>query len=320
MRCERKEALVWKRNLFELVEKVFSLGKPKMMWNAQTSSQPAVRMVRGAFACLRTPTTPLSCLRVRPCSRLATAAVVEMTDARKLRVLCLHSFRTSAQILKTQMEIAGWEASLGDLVEFTCEPDGHPASGSIPKDVAMFFPEDQYYEWWNASKGENGKTEYIGVEKTFEKVQETWESRGPFDGVLGFSQGATLTMVLAAKGAVEGWGPFGDAKRDNDVDAALTFAVCVSGMLARTQWATDLYAKSESKTPTLHIIGDADRVMPSGLSDRAASHFENATTARHAQGHVIPKLEGETLETVRAFFEAELSKRERTGEKVSSAL
>ena len=56
-------------------------------------------------------------------------------------MLCLHSFRTSSDILRTQMEIAGWEQSLGDLVEFTCAPDGHPASGEVPKDVAMFFPD-----------------------------------------------------------------------------------------------------------------------------------------------------------------------------------
>lgn len=277
-------------------------------------------MARGPFTCLRTPTTPLARLRVRSRYRVATAAVVEMMDpVRKLRVLCLHSFRTSSSILKVQMEIAGWEASLGDLVEFTCEPDGNPASGDIPKEVSMFFPDDQYFEWWNAMKDEDCKTEYVGIEKSFGKVEKSWETRGPFDGVLGFSQGATLTTLLAARGAVEGWGPFGDAKRENEVDAALTFAVCVSGMLARNRSAADLYAAAEtskSKTPTLHLIGDADRVMPPGLSERAASHFENAKIARHARGHVIPKLEGETLHMVRAFFQAELAKRKTPGENV----
>ena len=60
-----------------------------------------------------------------------------MAEPRRLRVLCLHSFRTSSDILRTQMEIAGWEQSLGDLVEFTCAPDGHPASGEVPKDLSL---------------------------------------------------------------------------------------------------------------------------------------------------------------------------------------
>jgi predicted esterase len=232
-----------------------------------------------------------------------------MADSRRLRVLCLHSFRTSAAILKTQMEIAGWERSLGDLVEFTCAPDGHPASGEVPKDVSMFFPDGEYYEWWNATKDEDGKTTYVGLEDSLEKVERMFLNEGPFDGVLGFSQGATLTTVLTAKGAVEGWGPFRDATR-GDARDPLTFVVCVSGMLARTREAADLYsAAKNSCTPSLHVIGDADRVMPPGLSERAAAHFRDAATARHAKGHVIPKLEGETLEIVRAFFQAQRAKR-----------
>ena len=193
-------------------------------------------------------------------------------------MLCLHSFRTSSDILRTQMEIAGWEQSLGDLVEFTCAPDGHPASGEVPKDVAMFFPDAEYYEWWNATKNEDGVVEYRGVEASLEKVRQRFAADA-FDGVLGFSQGATLTTVLAAKGAAEGWGPFADARGDasGNANPAMTFAVCVGGMLARTPAANALY--------------------------------EKAKAARHARGHVIPKLEGATLETVRAFFEAQRAKR-----------
>jgi pimeloyl-ACP methyl ester carboxylesterase len=64
-----------------------------------------------------------------------------------------------------------------------------------------------------------------------------------------------------------------------------------------------------ASTPSLHLIGDADRVMPPSFSERAAEQFLDATTVRHARGHVIPKLEGATLETVRAFFEAQRAKR-----------
>ena len=236
-----------------------------------------------------------------------------MAEPRRLRVLCLHSFRTSSDILRTQMEIAGWERSLGDLVAFTCAPDGHPASGEVPKDVATFFPDAEYYEWWNATANEDGVVEYRGVDASLERVRDAFAADA-FDGVLGFSQGATLTTVLAAKGAAEGWGPFADARGDasGNANPAMTFAVCVGGMLARTPAASALYEKAKAaraSTPSLHLIGDADRVMPPSFSERAAEQFLDATTARHARGHVIPKLEGATLETVRAFFEAQRAKR-----------
>ena len=159
-------------------------------------------------------------------------------------MLCLHSFRTSSDILRTQMEIAGWERSLGDLVAFTCAPDGHPASGEVPKDVATFFPDAEYYEWWNATANEDGVVEYRGVDASLERVRDAFAADA-FDGVLGFSQGATLTTVLAAKGAAEGWGPFADARGDASGNAspAMTFAVCVGGMLARTPAANALYER-----------------------------------------------------------------------------
>ena len=162
-------------------------------------------------------------------------------------MLCLHSFRTSSDILRTQMEIAGWERSLGDLVAFTCAPDGHPASGEVPKDVATFFPDAEYYEWWNATANEDGVVEYRGVDASLERVRDAFAADA-FDGVLGFSQGATLTTVLAAKGAAEGWGPFADARGDasGNANPAMTFAVCVGGMLARTPAANALYEKAKA--------------------------------------------------------------------------
>ena len=277
----------------------------------------------GLFASLRTPTTLFMRLRVTSTRRVATDAVANMADPRRLRVLCLHSFRTSSDILRTQLEIAGWEQSLGDLVEFTCAPDGHPASGEIPKDVATFFPDAEYFEWWNATKNEDGVVEYLGVDASLERVRDAFAADA-FDGVLGFSQGATLTTVLAAKGAAEGWGPFADARGapSGSEDAGMTFAVCIGGMLARTPAARDYYEKATAAgalTPSLHLIGDADRVMPPSFSERAAAQFLDSTTARHARGHVIPKLEGATLETVRAFFKAQRMKR-GWGEAQASAL
>ena len=49
---------------------------------------------------------------------------------------------------------------------------------------------------------------YVGLEGSLERVEREFDERGPFDGVLGFSQGATLTTLLAAKGVADAWGPF----------------------------------------------------------------------------------------------------------------
>lgn len=259
----------------------------------------------------------------------------------KLRVLCLHSFRTSGEILREQVRLAGWEETLGDLVEFHVMDAPHPASGPVPPDVLAFFPDVPYREWWNATEradpdGSGRKTmTYVGLEESLERVKREFDERGPFDGVLGFSQGATLTTILAAKGVADAWGPFADANASRDASRPKpkkppVFAVCVSGAAARTREADATYraardananatGASNSPTPSLHIIGEADRVVPPPASERAAARcFVDPVVARHPRGHVVPRLlEGDAfIETVREFFLARV--RERTDERTEA--
>jgi pimeloyl-ACP methyl ester carboxylesterase len=267
---------------------------------------------------------------------------------RKLRLLCLHSFRTSGEILREQVRLAGWEETLGDLVEFHVMDAPHPASGPVPPDVLAFFPDVPYREWWNATEradpdGSGRKTmTYVGLEESLARVKREFDERGPFDGVLGFSQGATLTTILAAKGVADAWGPFADASAANaSPDASRpkpktppVFAVCVSGAAARTREADATYraardanananatdastSASNSPSPSLHIIGEADRVVPPPASERAAARcFVDPVVARHPRGHVVPRLEGDAAETVRQFFLARV--RERTDERTDT--
>ena len=82
----------------------------------------------------------------------------------KLRVLALHSFRTSGSIFCDQLEALGnWPNAIGDLCEFVYVDAPHPASGEVPEDVASFF-QGPYFEWWNATsfgiEGKEGKLDH----------------------------------------------------------------------------------------------------------------------------------------------------------------
>ncbi len=63
----------------------------------------------------------------------------------------------------------------------------NPASGPIPDDVTPFF-QPPFYEWWNASRGEDGRWSYEGWEASVAHVGDVMKLHGPFDGVMGFSQ------------------------------------------------------------------------------------------------------------------------------------
>ena len=107
--------------------------------------------------------------------------------------------------------------------------------------------------------------------------------------------------------------------------------VCIGGVRPGAAVVRPLYTQ-KLQLPSLHIIGDRDHVrkvvlacMPCILvhsleSDRAqrmwrvllqwseqlAETFENPVIIRHPRGHVVPRLEGDSLATLRAFLEARL--------------
>lgn len=79
----------------------------------------------------------------------ALLLMASSTPARKLRLLCLHGFRTSGKIMRQQMEKAKWIEAIGDLVEFVFVDAVWFATG--PSNVEKIF-EPPYFEWYQANK------------------------------------------------------------------------------------------------------------------------------------------------------------------------
>eukprot|EP00892_Ulva_mutabilis_P000942 jgi/Ulvmu1/10849/UM007_0023.1 len=118
----------------------------------------------------------------------------------KLRVLCLHSFRTSGGIFKKQVSRSGFEDAISDVVELSFIDAPHVASGPAPDDVGPHF-EPPYFEWWDSQtsvKPEGKVSTYSGWQASVAKLREVLIEQGPFDGVMGFSQGGALTACAAA--------------------------------------------------------------------------------------------------------------------------
>ena len=81
-----------------------------------------------------------------------------------MRVLCLHGWRTSGQILRQQMEDISVALSsvIGGALDMHYLDAPHTASGPPSPDVAAVWPDEPYFEWWDAVDGS-----YVGKEKSF---------------------------------------------------------------------------------------------------------------------------------------------------------
>lgn len=213
---------------------------------------------------------------------------------RKLRILCLHSFRTNAKVFETQMSMARWTSEYAETCEFVVIDAPHAQSGEAPADVVGFFGDGEYREWWNAKKRDAAEAEagmeYVGLERSLEAIETVCEENGPFDGLLGFSQGATLCAIALATPRI--------AKR-------FGFGVLVSGMKSRALQTRELDYGSIT-CPTLHIMGKNDRVMPVVASEGLLKSMTSSETTyvAHDGGHRIPRLDEYGEPVLRKFLNA----------------
>jgi acetyl esterase/lipase len=185
------------------------------------------------------------------------------TTARKRRILCLHGYHGSAAVLRRQA--APLFSELESIAEFVFVDAPSLARGD--------------FGWWHAVDGR-----YRGWERTRDAITDVFETRRPFDGVFGFSQGAALAGLLAG------------------FDLPFDFVIMVGGFVAKDP---DLARRYGRRTmPSLHIMGRSDTIVPIAESRALAERFTDPVIIEHAGGHVIAS-EPAVRDGVRAFLEAD---------------
>jgi predicted esterase len=139
--------------------------------------------------------------------------------------------------------------------------------------------------WWNVSRATAFTTKrYDLLEGSKAYVKDVWKQYGPFQDILGFSQGAVLTTTLLAAQAV-----------DSNLLPGLTHAIIISGITPTDESVTK-QAESSSfltnqKVATCSVAGSNDFQVPLNLSyDQYSRHFkQKGLFYRHTGEHGIPK-------------------------------
>lgn len=109
---------------------------------------------------------------------------------RKLRVLCLHGRRTSGKILSMQTAAIQYHTPM----QYVFVDAPYPAEGPPDPGITMFYPGHAYFEWF--LRGDDDRR-YIGLVESLNFLVTYLIENGPFDGILGFSQGASMVTRLA---------------------------------------------------------------------------------------------------------------------------
>ena len=221
----------------------------------------------------------------------------------KLRLLCLHGYRGTAEVLRRQL--APLAEGLDDLAEFVCLDAPSLAVGD--------------FGWWRAASIENaavqmdarvspGAKRYHGWQRTRQAIVSAFVREGPFDGVFGFSQGAALTSLLVGLRARADFVEGEPARPGGEIFSraeplAFDFAVMAGGFVCADADLAMLYSqRSNYDLPSAHIIGRSDAVVPREASLGLASKFKNPLLLEHEGGHVLPSAP-HTRQAFRTFLE-----------------
>ncbi|EXB60958.1 hypothetical protein L484_007274 [Morus notabilis] len=228
---------------------------------------------------------------------------------RKLRILCLHGFRQNVSSFKGRT--ASFAKKLKNIVElalidaphelpFIYQPSVSESDQTCasPSPLKGPPPPSQHckkkFAWLvSPNFGQSSKTDWKiadcpfdalqyqqqtdGFEESLAYVKDMISREGPFDGILGFSQGAaTAAAVCARLGTLNGKLEF-------------RFAILCSG------FALNLPELDGGliQCPSLHIFGSddgKDRQIANKASRELASLFDDGCSVviQHDSGHIIP--------------------------------
>lgn len=203
-----------------------------------------------------------------------------------------------------------------------------------PGDVPGFDPSTvsdsddiEAYGWWRRSDTAH-PPEYMGLDKGLEVIAKVLESEGPFDGVIGFSQGAALAAMVSS--LLEGQSrkqAFEQAQARSSLaipypssfDALnhppLKFCVCYCGFIAPGDRYRGFYEDPKIQTPLCHFIGSLDSVVDESRTQAlvdAAGGANKTQVVTHPGGHFVPS--GRPyLDAVVAFIRYQTAPQEDAG-------
>uniref|UniRef100_A0A1B6LHU8 Serine hydrolase domain-containing protein n=1 Tax=Graphocephala atropunctata TaxID=36148 RepID=A0A1B6LHU8_9HEMI len=177
-------------------------------------------------------------------------------EKKKLQVLCLHGYHQNKDIFR--QKIGSFRKPLKKYADFHFIDaphllhGAHSQEGSLDSAYNTKTSEDISADgrgWWLKHALDE---ESDGLQESLNHFERTLEDNGPFDGVVGFSQGAAFLALACI------------LLRDKLYHSSVKFAIFVAGFKSQIPFHSKYY-QIEAKLiiPSLHVIGDTDEVISS---------------------------------------------------------
>jgi predicted esterase len=209
----------------------------------------------------------------------------------------------------------------------------HLARADIPFPVAPPPPgepdeEPDAWAWWRR-KGDSEPYTYEGLETGLDALATVLQTEGPFDGVIGFSQGGAMAGMLASllepdrrqafekvyeKGGLRFPASFeaDTGYVEGTIHGPLKFAVSYSGFAARGVDTYRGFYEPKIATPMLHFLGTLDAVVEEARSLALVERCveSEGRVVYHPGGHFLPSSQKAYVGALVGFIKEVLHKAE----------
>ncbi|GFF27212.1 dihydrofolate reductase [Aspergillus udagawae] len=187
-----------------------------------------------------------------------------------------------------------------------------PAEGSTAEQQQEQI---EAYGWYRRSNTADPPL-YLGLEGGLDAIAKVLREEGPFDGVIGFSQGAAMAAMVASllePGRKQAFEHFADPKVASEGSEVkepvagvaypasfeeaghppLKFALCYSGFRSPGPRYRPFYENPPIQTPILHVLGSLDAVVDDTRSRAlveacAGDPEKEGKVVWHPGGHFLP--------------------------------
>ena len=223
---------------------------------------------------------------------------------KQLKVLCLHGFCENKDYFSKKAR------GLQDALPYI---DFHFISAPH-----RYKNKKRTFMWWNAVHiedidGMNTMMKcknYEGMIDTLYYISDVIDSKGPFDGIIGFSQGGVLLSLIL--GLMQ-YPLFAfnelklDSKRWNLKESNLKFGINISGFIPQdikvAPLFEDIFYERRAKiiTPLMYICGSQEAYSDK-VKKLLPKYFEDYRDHTHDGGHIIPS-DAATINTLNSFLD-----------------
>ncbi|KAF5716828.1 serine hydrolase FSH [Fusarium mundagurra] len=213
-----------------------------------------------------------------------------------MRILCLHGMGTNSKVLEMQTSALRHQLSHSQSHKYEYVDGGEPMPPA--PGIEAFIGDDESLAYYHPH---SAKSILTAIDDLWEYIAE----EGPFDGVLGFSQGASLAAMIIARARHSNPPPF---------QFAIFFCAGLPYCEKSLSAGEVKFLRLEDTqgpvihVPTAHIFGKKDPDVSYSKAMTELCHPWGRVLLDHGAGHEIPRVPVEIVDDMARAVEKVVTK------------